>query len=404
MTTPINVPLLDLKAQYATIKDEIKAAIDRVVESQYFIMGPDVTELEKAIADYVGAKFAIGCASGSDAIMIALAALGIGPGDEVVCPSFTFFATGGYTTKVGAKPVYAEIDPVTYNMCPDSVRAIAKKCKKLKAIMPVHLFGQAANMEAYMAIGKELGVPIVEDAAQAIGTRDEQGHRVGTRGAIGCFSFFPSKNLGAFGDGGIVTTNDPDLAEKMSIYRVHGGKPKYYHKVIGVNSRLDSLQAAVLKVKLPHLDNWSKGRQNNAAFYDKAFAAAGAKTSATPLSKGGFPLRTPQPAGPKAWHIYNQYVIRVPAAQRDPLRKHLTDQKIGTEIYYPVPLHLQECFQYLGGKVGDLPQSEAAANETLALPIYPELTQPQLHYVAEQVISFLGKTASTGPRPVGATA
>ncbi len=340
MTAPINVPLLDLKAQYGPLKNEIKAAIERVVESQYFIMGPDVAELEKAIAEYVGAKFAIGCASGSDAIMIALAALGVGPGDEVICPSFTFFATGGYTTKVGAKPVYVDCDPVTYNMCPDSARAAAKKCKRLKAIMPVHLFGQAADMDAFMAMGKEFGVPVVEDAAQAIGTRDETGVRVGTRGAIGCFSFFPSKNLGAFGDGGIVTTNDADLAEKLSIFRVHGGKPKYYHKVIGVNSRLDSLQAAVLKVKLPHLDSWTKGRQSNAAFYDKAFAAAGAKTSKTPLSSGsGLPLRTPQPAGPKAWHIYNQYVIRVPAPLRDPLRKHLTDQKIGTEIYYPVPLH-----------------------------------------------------------------
>lgn len=400
-TPPINVPLLDLKAQYATIKNDIKAAIERVVESQHFIMGPDVAELEKAIADYVGAKFAIGCASGSDAIMIALAALGVGPGDEVVCPSFTFFATGGYITKVGAKPVYADIDPVTYNMDPQSARAAAKKCKNLKAIMPVHLFGQAADMDAFIALGKELGVPIVEDGAQAIGTRDEQGYRVGTRGAIGCFSFFPSKNLGAFGDGGILTTNDPDLADRMSIFRVHGGKPKYYHKVIGVNSRLDSIQAAVLKVKLPHLDNWTKGRQANAAFYDKAFAAAGAKTSKTPLSAGGFPLRTPQTAGPKAWHIYNQYVIRVPASQRDPLRKHLTDQKIGTEIYYPVPLHLQECFKYLGGKVGDLPQSESAANETLALPIYPELTKTQLEYVANQVIGFLAKGGAVASRPAG---
>lgn len=392
---PISVPLLDLKAQYATIKDDIKAAIERVVESQYFIMGPDVAELEKAIAEYVGAKFAIGCASGSDAIMIALAALGVGPGDEVICPSFTFFATGGYTTKVGAKPIYADIDPVTYNLDPDSVRAIAKKCKRLKAIMPVHLFGQAADMDEFMAIGKELGVPIVEDAAQAIGTRDNTGARVGTRGAIGCFSFFPSKNLGAFGDGGIVTTNDSELAEKMSIYRVHGGKPKYYHKVIGVNSRLDSIQAAVLKVKLPHLDKWTEGRQRNAAFYDKAFAAAGAKTSATPLTTGsGLPLRTPHPASGKAWHIYNQYVIRVPAELRDPLRKHLTDQKIGTEIYYPVPLHLQECFRYLGGKVGDLPQSESAANETLALPIYPELTRQQLDHVATQVLAFIKQEAT----------
>lgn len=385
----ISVPLLDLKAQYAPMKKEIMAVIERVVDSQYFILGPDVAELEKEIAAYVGTKFAIGCASGSDAIMLALMALGVGPGDEVICPSFTFFATGGYITKVGAKPVYADIDPVTYNMDPDSVGALAKKCKRLKAIMPVHLFGQAADMNAFLDLGRELGVPIVEDAAQAIGTRDEDGIRVGSRGAIGCFSFFPSKNLGAFGDGGIVTTNDAELADKLNILRVHGSKPKYYHKYIGVNSRLDSLQAAVLRVKLPHLDGWSRGRQSNAAFYDKAFTAAGAKTSATPLAaESGLPLRIPHRVGGKAWHIYNQYVIRVPAELRDSLRAHLTDQKIGTEIYYPVPLHLQECFAYLGGKVGDLAESESAANEVIALPIYAELTQAQLEHVANSVIQF----------------
>jgi dTDP-4-amino-4,6-dideoxygalactose transaminase len=337
MTTPITVPLLDLKAQYATIKDEIKAAIERVIESQYFIMGPDVAELEKAIAEYCGCAFAVGCASGSDAIMLALMALGVGRDDEVICPSYTFFATGGYITKVGAKPVYADIDPVTYNLDAEHVRKLARKCKKLKAIMPVHLFGQAADMDAFLEIGTEFGVPVVEDAAQAIGTRDEQGIRVGTRGAIGCFSFFPSKNLGAFGDGGLLTTNDPALAERMSILRVHGGKPKYYHKWIGVNSRLDSLQAAVLKVKLRHLDNWSKGRQANAAHYDNAFKSAGATTSQVPLASGsGLPIRTPQPAGPRAWHIYNQYVIRVPADLRDSLRAHLTDRRIGTEMYYIV--------------------------------------------------------------------
>ena len=395
MTQPIHVPLLDLKAQYATIKNEIREAIDRVVESQYFIMGPDVAELEKAIAEYVGAKFAIGCASGSDAIMLALMALGIGRDDEVICPSYTFFATGGYTTRVGAKPMYAEIDPTTYNMDPEHVRKVAKKCKRLKAIMPVHLFGQAADMDAYGQIGRELGVPIVEDAAQAIGTRDEQGIRVGTRGAIGCFSFFPSKNLGAFGDGGIVTTNDAALADKLSILRVHGGKPKYYHKWIGVNSRLDSLQAAVLKVKLNYLDQWTKGRQANAAHFDKKFKAAGAQTSETPLSSGsGMPLRVPHPAGPKAWHIYNQYVIRVPAEMRDALRTHLTEKKIGTEIYYPVPLHLQECFNYLGYHKGDLPESESAANETIALPIYPELTRQQLDYVADTIAQYVGQHAA----------
>lgn len=394
-SSTINVPLLDLKAQYAPIKNEIKAAIDAVLESQYFIMGPQVGELEKDIAAYVGAKHAIGCASGSDAIILALLALGIGRDDEVICPSFTFFATGGYVARAGAIPVYVDNNPVTYNMDPDSVRKAAKKCKRLKAIMPVHLFGQAADMDAFMSIGRELGVPVIEDAAQAIGTRDETGVRVGTRGAIGCFSFFPSKNLGAFGDGGILTTNDDSLAEKLGILRVHGGKPKYYHKVIGMNSRLDSIQAAVLKVKLRYLDGWTKGRQANAAHYDKAFKAAGAQTSATPLtSASGLPLRIPHPAGAKAWHIYNQYVIRVPAKMRDPLRQHLTDNKIGTEIYYPVPLHLQECFAYLGGKKGDLPQAESAANETLALPIYPELSKQQLDHVANTVIGFMKQSGA----------
>jgi dTDP-4-amino-4,6-dideoxygalactose transaminase len=392
MKQPINVPLLDLKAQYATIKHEIKQAIDRVLESQSFIVGPDVAELEKALAEYLGCKYAIGCASGSDAIMLALMALGIGRDDEVICPSYTFFATGGYITKVGATPVFAEIDPATYNMDPDHTRAVARKCKRLKAIMPVHLFGQAANMDAFLQLGKEFGVPIVEDAAQAIGTRDEQGVRTGTRGDVGCFSFFPSKNLGGFGDGGLVTTNDSELAEKLSILRVHGGKPKYYHKVIGVNSRLDSIQAAVLKVKLQYLDGWTKGRQSNAAYYDKAFANAGALTSASSWSAdSSLALRTPQPTTGKAWHIYNQYVIRVPAEIRDSLRNFLAERKVGTEIYYPVPLHLQECFRHLGYGTGDLPESEAAANETLALPIYPELTQTQLDYVASNIIQYVSQ-------------
>jgi dTDP-4-amino-4,6-dideoxygalactose transaminase len=280
VTSPTPVPLLDLKAQFATIKDEILSAINDVVESQYFVLGPTVEQLEKEIAAYCGTKHAIGCASGSDAILLAMLTLGIGPGDEVICPSYTFFATGGYVTRAGATPVFAEIDPVTYNVDPDSVRAIAKKCKNLKAIMPVHLFGQCADMDAMLEIGKELGVPVVEDAAQAIGAKNATGAAAGSRGTIGCFSFFPSKNLGAYGDGGIVTTNDDDLAHHMRIMRVHGGEPKYYHKYVGLNSRLDAIQAAVLRVKLRYLDNWTRGRQENAAFYDRAFAEAGATTSA----------------------------------------------------------------------------------------------------------------------------
>jgi dTDP-4-amino-4,6-dideoxygalactose transaminase len=392
-TVAVNVPLLDLKAQYASMKGEIAAAINEVVESQHFIMGPVIQALEKEIAAYCGAKHAIGCASGSDALLLALMALGVGPGDEVICPSYTFFATGGSIARIGAKPIYADIDPATYNMDPAHVGALARKCKRLKAIMPVHLYGQAADMDAYLDLGREFGVPIIEDAAQAIGTLDAGGALVGSRGTIGCFSFFPSKNLGGFGDGGIMTTNDDRLADLLGILRVHGGKPKYYHKVIGINSRLDALQAAVLRVKLRHLDSWHAGRAKNAAFYDRAFAEAGASTSASSMAEADLPVLTPQPASAPARHIYNQYVIRVPAAQRDELRDRLTKAGVGTEIYYPVPLHLQECFAYLGGAKGDLPESEAAANETIALPIYPELTRAQLQHVVNAVVDFLRAAA-----------
>lgn len=400
LSDAITVPLLDLKAQYAPIKAEIRAVIDEVCDSQMFVLGKWVGELEAGIAGYVGAKHAIGCASGSDAILLALMALGIGEAggiaggdgtadDQVICPSYTFFATGGYIARAGAKPVFAEIDPATYNVDPESIRAAARRCKRLRAIMPVHLFGQAADMDAMLEIGREFGVPVIEDAAQAIGTRDSTGAMVGTRGAIGCFSFFPSKNLGAFGDGGILTTNDQTLADRLNQLRVHGMKPKYYHKWVGVNSRLDSLQAAVLNVKLRHLDQWTAGRQRNAAHYDRAFTAAGAATSDSPLcADSGLPLRTPAPATGKSRHIYNQYVIRVPAEMRDALRAHLTERRIGTEIYYPVPLHQQECFRNLGYATGDLPETEAAALETIALPIYPELTGPQLDHVAGTIIEY----------------
>lgn len=392
--SPINVPLLDLKAQYDTIRDEVEPVIRKVVEDQWFIMGPEVQNLENEIAAYTGAKHAIGCASGSDALLLAAMVLDIGPGDEVICPSFTFFATGGSLARLGITPIYADIDPVTYNMDPGHVRTLAKKCKRLKAIMPVHLFGQAVDMDAYTAIGKEFGVPVIEDAAQAIGTKDTKGRMVGTRGDIGCFSFFPSKNLGGFGDGGIITTNDDALAAKLGILRVHGGKPKYYHSIIGINSRLDALQAAVLRVKLRYLEAWHEGRAENAKFYDERFAAAGAKTSATPLNGDGLQLRTPEPASEPARHVYNQYVIRVPAEIRDDLRTHLGEQKIGTEIYYPVPLHMQECFAYLKqNKPGSLPESESAAAETLALPIYPELNDAQRRHVTETVIAFVSARA-----------
>ncbi len=394
MSHPPRVPLLDLKAQYASIKDEVDRAIHEVLDSQYFILGPVVEQFEKDIAAYCNVKHAVGCASGSDAILLALLALGIGPGDEVICPSYTFFATGGYIVRAGATPVFVDVDPVTYNIDPELVRAAAKKCTRLKAIMPVHLFGQCADLDAMLEIGREFGVPIVEDAAQAIGAKDLTGAKAGSRGAIGCFSFFPSKNLGAFGDGGVVTTNDDALAEKLAMLRMHGMKPKYYHKYVGVNSRLDAIQAAVLRVKLRYLDEWTEGRRRNAAHYDAAFKEAGATSSADGVNEDRLPIATPQPGRGKAHHIYNQYVIRVPAVMRDPLREHLSEQNIGTEIYYPVPLHVQECFADLGYAHGDLPVSEAAARETIALPIYPELTTEQLDHVADSIVQFASHAVS----------
>jgi dTDP-4-amino-4,6-dideoxygalactose transaminase len=393
MAEQITVPLLDLKAQYATIKDDIVQAMMPVIEDQWFIMGPNIAALETQIAEYSHAKHGIGCASGTDALLLALMAIGVEPGDEILCPSYTFFATAGSIHRLGAKPVFTDIDPVTYNMDPEHAAEMASRCTRLKAIMPVHLFGQVADMDAYLALGEKLGVPVLEDAAQAIGAEDITGARAGSRGHIGCFSFFPSKNLGAFGDGGICTTNDDEIADLIGILRVHGGKPKYYHRIVGINSRLDALQAAILMVKLKHLDQWTAGRQANAGAYSRLFADAGAQTSAVPLDAGGFPVRTPQPAPDGARHIYNQYVIRVPADLRDAVRDDLKEHGVGTEIYYPVPLHLQECFAYLGGKPGDLPHSEAAANETIALPIYPELTDTQIEHVAQTVINAVGAHA-----------
>jgi len=387
----IKVPLLDLKAQFAPMRTEIMKVIEGVVDSQYFIMGPEVVALEKEIATYCHAQRAIGCASGTDALLLALMAIGVRPGDEVICPSFTFFATGGTIHRLGCRPVFADIDPVTYNMDAESVRDAARKCRRLKAIMPVHLFGQSVDMDAYLALGRELGVPIIEDGAQAIGSEDVHGTRAGSKGHIGCFSFFPSKNLGAFGDGGICTTNDAQVGDYLDIARVHGGKPKYYHRFVGLNSRLDAMQAAILRVKLRHLDEWTSARQRNAAKYDTLFRAAGAMTTGNDWSKGGLALRYPEAAPMGARHIYNQYSIRVPQPMRDPMRQQLTEAGIGTEIYYPVPLHQQECFAYLGGREGDLPETEAAAKECIALPIYGELTDVQIEHVARTVIDCCRK-------------
>ena len=395
----ITVPLLDLKAQYAPIREEIRAVIDEVCDAQWFVMGPQVKGLEDEIAAYTGAKHAVGCASGSDAILLALMGLNIGcnkgQNGRVLCPSYTFFATGGSTARLGAMPVYVDIDPVTYNMDPEKTREAARNTENLAAIMPVHLFGQCVDMTVYKEIADEFGVPLIEDAAQAIGSKDETGAMAGTRGDVGCFSFFPSKNLGGFGDAGIITTNDDELAHRFVMLRNHGMEPKYYHPLLGLNSRLDALQAAVLRVKLRHLESWHDGRRVNADFYDKAFLDAGAKTTATPLSGASeLPLRTPhRPASENARHIYNQYVIRVPAEHRDALRAHMTERKIGTEVYYPVPLHMQECFAWLGQPEGTLPESESAAKETIALPIYPELTVEQKQHIVDSVVGYLREHA-----------
>jgi dTDP-4-amino-4,6-dideoxygalactose transaminase len=382
------VPLLDLKAQYAQIRADVMPIIDEVCASQRFILGEHVLALEAELAAYCASAAGVGVSSGTDALLLALMALGVGAGDEIITSPFTFFATAGTIARLGARPVFCDIDPLSFNLSPQSVAAfIDQHCRvqgnqllnratggRVKGLMPVHLYGQSADMDPLMALAKQYNLKVIEDAAQAIGT-EYQGVRVGSIGDIGCFSFFPSKNLGAFGDAGLCTTNDAELAESMRVLRVHGGKPKYFHAVIGGNFRIDELQAAVLRVKLKYLDGWTAARQRNAAYYTAAFAAA----------NGAKDLITPQ-AVVKGRHIFNQYVVRV--QNRDALKDHLTAQGIGTEIYYPVPLHLQKCFSFLKHAPGDFPQSERAAAETLALPIYPELTQTQLEHVVASVADF----------------
>ena len=383
-----NVPLLDLKAQFAQIRADVMPIIEEVCASQRFILGEHVLALEAEVAAYCASAAGVGVSSGTDALLLALMALGVGAGDEIITSPFTFFATAGTIARLGARPVFCDIDPLSFNLSPQSVAEfIDRHCSvqggqllnratggRIKGLMPVHLYGQSADMDPLMALARQHHLKVIEDAAQAIGT-EYQGVRVGSIGDIGCFSFFPSKNLGAFGDAGLCTTNDAELAESMRVLRVHGGKPKYFHAVIGGNFRIDELQAAVLRVKLKYLDGWTAARQRNAAYYNAAFAAA-------ELSGN---LITPQ-AAVKGRHIFNQYVVRV--QNRDALKDHLTAQGIGTEIYYPVPLHLQKCFSFLKHAPGDFPQSERAAAETLALPIYPELTPTQLDHVIASVAGF----------------
>ena len=391
-STDVTVPLLDLKAQYDTIRDEIEPVVREVIESQWFIGGPKLAELEEAIASYCNSTKAIGCASGSDAVLLPLQAVGIGQGDLVVCPTYTFFATAGSIHRLGARPVFVDVDPVTYNISPESLSAAFERsdASRIKAVVPVHLFGQCCDMDSVNAIAKQHGVHVVEDAAQAIGSEDIHGRRAGSMGLAGSFSFFPSKNLGGFGDGGIISTNDEEFADHIGRLRNHGMFPKYHHPEVGTNSRLDALQAAVLIVKLGHLDAWTDGRRSNAAFYDQAIKDAGGASSAVPLSESsGLPVRFPEPCAPGARHIYNQYVVRVPAEHRDAIREKLGEANVGSEIYYPVPLHKQACFMDMGQSDESMPHSELAAAETIALPIYAELSEAQRAHVIETLLSIV---------------
>ncbi len=366
----MQIPLLDLKAQYAKIKDEVLAAVSEVLESQRCIGGPKVEELEKKIAEISDCKYAVGTSSGTDAILNALMSLEIGEGDEVITTPFTFFSTVGCIARVGAKPVFVDIDPRTYNI--DSMKVAEAVTEKTKAIMPVHLYGQMADMEPIMEVAKKHNIAVIEDAAQSI-TSTYKGRKAGSVGTAGCFSFFPSKNLGGIGDGGMIVTNDEKLYERAFIMRNHGSKPKYYHKFIGGNFRLDPIQAAALLVKLPYLDGWSEARRKNAAYYNKKFE--------------GTVVQVPY-INPDCVTIYNQYVIRVP--RRDEVVAHLKENNIGCEIYYPVPMHLQKCFAYLGCREGDFGEAEKAAKEVMALPVYPELTDEMKDCVVETLLSFLG--------------
>ncbi len=376
----MKVPLLDLKAQYAAIKDEIWESLGRVFESQRFILGGEVQCFEESMARKLGVKHAVGVASGTDALLLSLKAAGVGSGDEVITTPFTFFATAGTIWNLGAKPVFVDIEADTFNIDPSRIEAAITP--RTKAVVPVHLFGQSAKMSPVLEMAEANGLVVIEDAAQAVGTthtlKGQAGalaagtYCAGTMGTSGALSFFPSKNLGACGDGGMILTRSDEIGEKVRLLRVHGAKPKYYHKIVGFNSRLDALQAAILHVKLAHLDEWSEGRRSKARAYDERFAGSGVVTPV--IDEGNT-------------HIFHQYTVRVP--KRDELRGYLTDHDIGSEVYYPVPLHLQDCFSSLGYKRGDLPEAEKAAAECLSLPVYPELTDDQVSYVADTVLDFV---------------
>ena len=376
----MNVPLLDLNAQHQPIRKDLLAAMERVLDKGDFILGAEVKRLEEQVAAYCHTQYAVGVSSGTDALLVAAMALGIGPGDEVITTAFSFFATSAIISRLGAKPVFVDIDSVTYNLDPGKIeKAITEKTR---AIIPVHLYGQCADMDPVLALAAKHGINVIEDAAQAIGAEYRDGRRAGSMGKVGCLSFFPSKNLGAFGDGGMVVTNDEEVADKIRLLRIQGGRPKYFHKVIGGNFRLDTLQASVLNIKLPYLDRWTAMRQQNAIRYEELIRHA-----ELPEKVG---LCLPQPVyrdhKVSHYHIYNQFILRVP--NRDGLRTFLSEKGIGTEIYYPMPLHLQECYKDLGYREGTLPVAEAACKETVGLPVFPELTQQQQEYVVEAIQAF----------------
>jgi dTDP-4-amino-4,6-dideoxygalactose transaminase len=401
----MHVPLLDLKPQYNSLKKEIDEALIRIADSQYFILGPEVEQMEKELCVYLDCKFAVGVSSGTDALLLALMALDIQPGDEVIVPTYSFFASAGVISRLNAIPVFTDNDPVTFNINTGDIEK--KITRKTKAIIPVHLYGQSSEMDEVMRISKKHNIKVVEDAAQAIGAQYKDGKSAGTIGDAGCFSFFPSKNLGAFGDGGLITTNNQELAAKMKILRMHGAEPKYNHKIIGGNFRLDAIQAAVIRIKLPHLDSWSNKRRMNAELYSRLFIDAGLAEKTGEINfndenKVLLPKAVYKNSGLRNYHIYNQYIIRV--KKRDELRKFLADNQIGTEIYYPVPFHLQECFSGLGYQKHDFPEAEKAADSSLALPIFPEaekaadsslalpifpeLTEEQIKFVVEKISEF----------------
>ena len=376
MNTPTPVPLLDLHAQYVAIRPEIDAAIQRVLDTQHFILGPEVQALEKEVAEYAQCAYGIGVSSGSDALLAALMALEIGPGDEVITTPYSFFATAGAVVRLGARPVFVDIDPRTYNIDPAGIeRALTPRTR---ALLPVHLYGQMADMDPILEIARDRSLYVIEDAAQAIGA-EYHGRRAGSLGHIGCLSFFPSKNLGAYGDAGMIVTNDAQLAERLYLLRAHGAKPKYYHRLVGGNFRLDALQAAILRAKFKHLDEWTAARQRNAENYRRLFAAAGLADLRLPLDAG------------YGRHIYNQFVINLEA--RDALIAHLKERQIGCEVYYPLPLHLQDCFADLGYRRGDFPASEAAALHILAIPVYPELSAAQQEIVVDVIGEFFKNRA-----------